>query len=534
MRIWMWCRSKAVIASLVITVVLTLSCTSIVSAQSLQLHVDSQQNQGFLKKIYTDSLNNHTSIWPYLDQEQAELASPALGRKGWVYRKLFQEHLFQLKKEGVELTLDFEPDFQLGYEKEQQKRTWLNTRGIVVQGRVGTKFSFYTDFYENQSIVAPYMDRYMMRNRVAPGQGSLRLNIGLAYDYSYSNGHVSYSPSKHFHFQLGHGKNAFGDGYRSMLLSDQAFNYPFLKIITDVWKIRYVNLFAEFQDLRVKRTGDQVFDKKYGAFHYLDFAVTKRFTFSLFESIIWAGADSIRGYRGFDLNYLSPIIFYRPVEFSVGSPDNALMGLGGKYRISKKISAYGQFLLDEFKLKEYQNNRGWWANKYGYQLGFRYFDVLGVENLNLLSELNAATPYTYSQRSTATNYGHYNEALAHPLGANFRESVSILNYRKDRISFRLQFNYAYYGKDTTGNIGKDIYKLYTTRDREYGNYLGQGLKTQLYYWDARIAYVINPKTNLRVEFGLIDRTETNVKATERDVLFTFGLRSTFRNLYADF
>ena len=62
-----------------------------------------------------------------------------------------------------------------------------------------------------------------------------------------ANGHVSYQTSKHFNFQFGHGKHFIGDGYRSMLLSDNSFNYPYLKITTDVWKVSYVNLYSSIK-----------------------------------------------------------------------------------------------------------------------------------------------------------------------------------------------------------------------------------------------------------------------------------------------
>ena len=119
-------------------------------------------------------------------------------------------------------------------------------------------------------------------------------------------------------------------------MSDNAFNYPYLKITTNVWRFKYTNLYAEFQDLKTPYNPDLGFHKKYGTFHYLSYAVNKRLNIGLFESIIWKAEDS-SGYRGFDINYLNPVIFYRPVEFSVGSPDNALLGVNLSYKLADKI-----------------------------------------------------------------------------------------------------------------------------------------------------------------------------------------------------
>ena len=77
-------------------------------------------------------------------------------------------------------------------------------------------------------------------------------------------------------------------------------------------------------------------------------------------------------------------------------------------------------MLDEFTAKEMFANNGYWANKYGIQLGGKYFDAFGVRNLDLQAELNMVRPYTYSHYDSTSNYTHYNQPLAHPLGADFR------------------------------------------------------------------------------------------------------------------
>lgn len=495
----------------------------------------------FLNRIGSEA---HTSVKPFLiadvlDEVNIDSLDHTLNRTESVHttlvgRKLFREHLLEVKTNDYRLNFDFLPDWQLGKDRSAGKLLWLNTRGFYLDGHIGNTFSFRSEFYENQGVLPGYLDTFAKTQMVVPGQGFVHTFMNPGLDYAYASGLISYQPSRYFNFQFGHGKNFIGDGYRSMLLSDVAFNYPFLKMTTDIWKFRYINLYAQFQDLRAPQFAyDLGYRKKYGTFHYLSWNLSKRFSLGLFEALIWQAADS-SGYRGFDVNYLNPIIFLRPVEFSVGSPDNALLGLNTSFKIAKHSIFYGQFLLDEFKAKEIFNKRGWWANKYAWQFGFRSFEVFNMKNLNVLAEFNAAMPYTYSQRTTLLNYGHYNEALAHPLGANFREIISIFNYRLHRFSFRFQANYAQYGSDSAGNVGKDIYKSYFTRDKDYGNSLGQGIKTDFYYLDFRAAYLFNPKTNLRVEAGIVNRKEVKAGKENATMYFVFGLRSSFRNFYYDF
>ena len=68
--------------------------------------------------------------------------------------------------------------------------------------------------------------------------------------------------------------------------------------------------------------------------------------------------------RGFDVNYLNPIIFYRAIEFSTGSrAGNALIGLSGKYKVSNKVNVYGQLIIDEFSSKDIFGGKKSWKNK---------------------------------------------------------------------------------------------------------------------------------------------------------------------------
>jgi len=296
-------------------------------------------------------------------------------------------------------------------------------------------------------------------------------------------------------------------------------------------------MWAQFQDIASSAVlNDRAwFKKKYGVFHYLDWNINNRLSVGLFESIIWKSYDSTYGYRGFELQYLNPFIFFRPVDYSMGSPDNALLGMNLKYKISEATILYSQVIIDEMKFKEYFNNKGWWGNKYGYQFGVKSYNILGIQHLSLLSEINSATPYTYSHQSSSTNYGHYNQSLAHPLGANFYELLMIGNYSIGRIEFRGQINYARYGDDTVGvNNGKDIFKSYDTRTREYGNSIAQGVRTNLYFADVRISYILNPKTDLRLELGGVYRSLQSTLGTKNSTLVNFGIRSSMRNLYFDF
>ena len=196
---------------------------------------------------------------------------------------------------------------------------------------------------------------------------------------------------------------------------------------------------------------------------------------------------------------------------------------------------YGQLLLDEFRFSEVISGKGWWGNKQAFQLGVKAFDLFKVKSLYVQSEFNYVRPYTYSHRSTLQNYGHYNEALAHPTGANFWDSVSIIKYNYKRIFAEYKINFICYGADSAGlNFGKDIYQSYENHPKVYDNFVGQGVKTNVIYNDLRLSYLINPRTNFNFSIGVTDRYETTDAYKKHTAYFYVGIRTSLNNFYYDF
>jgi hypothetical protein len=489
----------------------------------------------------------HSDIKPFLQRDVDSIVNSdsllypeihtAFGRT-WAGRKLLNENLLQLRKPDFSLTLDPVFNFELGRDMEDGRNVWLNSRGIAFSGSIGKKFSFETRFFENQSIFIAPVQSLINRIGVIPGQGTSKLFKTDGYDYFMSDGYISYTPSKYFNFQMGQGKNFIGDGYRSLLMSDAAFNYPYLKITADVWILKYTCTYAQFQDLKIPRTsgssGDQSHTRKYGVFHYLSAAITPSFTIGFFESVIFASADTTT-YRGYDIAYLNPVIFLRPIEESTGSSDNALMGMSTSLRIIPEVTLYSQFLLDEFKLEHVRNRDGWWANKFAFQFGAKGYDIFDKKGLSYRAEFNIARPYTYSHNSSLQNYGHYNQSLAHPQGANFSELVGIINYSPNRWTVAAKLVATTFGADTSNiNYGGDIFKSYRTYANELGNKVGQGLKTNQIIGEVRCNYLLNPRNRMMLEAIVSYRTIKKERANQSSLYFGIAFKTSILNLYNDF
>jgi hypothetical protein len=513
----------------------------ILLAQDYFIPLNKEWNLRYEPYIQSLSSTVHTSIRPYRHDElagnvnQDSLNAPILGdtrfSRTLIGRKLFKEHLLNIKDDDFIVLVDPLFEERIGREQNDNRTLYTNSRGFWVSGTAGKRFSFSTTFYENQAKFPSYMDTFISKYNIIPGEGRIKNQYG-AYDYSNVTGTIAYTINRHFNVQFGHDKNFIGDGYRSLLLSDNANSYPFLKISTTFWKVKYMNLFTVMEDLQFPAPNDIAFKKKYASFHYLDLNIGKRISFGILESVVWSG-DSSRG-QGFDINYLNPFVFIRPVEFSLGSPDNMLLGFNLKVKIVPQVVFYSQLMLDEFKLSEIRSGRGWWANKQAFQLGLKSFD-LPIKNFDLLTEFNYVRPFTYSHRTTFTNYAHFNQALAHPLGSNFYESVSIANYRYKNFLIRAEAMYALTATDTgNANLGNDIFKNYESYSLEYGNRIGQGLQNKIFYGEFRLSYLINPNTNLTFDVGYIYRRISNSTGIKETNWIFAGIRTALSNRYHDF
>lgn len=528
----------------------TAVCSSRARAQeqtpNVNLPYSYQFYQKLNKQVYDVDTRMHSSIRGYyaddtlLVQRYQQLMNLGVDSnvyRKWVRRKITDEHLLNFQSEDYNIYADFLPDFQIGREFNDGQGTWKNTRGYQIGGTIGKKFSFYTNGFENQAVFANYLTRFIHTNQVIPSEMSGKLGE-KTQDWAYVTALVSYTPNKYLNFALGYDKNFIGDGYRSMLLSDVAANYSFFRLRATVGNIQYQTIFSYMLDNQAppltddRRLGSR---GKWNAMHYVDWNISNRFSLGLFQAVTWADAEP-EGKRGFDFNYIHPFVFLRPIESAnSSSPDKMRLGMNVKYEVSKKAAVYGQFLFDEFVAKEVFNGSGFWANKWAVQLGLRGSDLFKVENLNYLAEFNTARPYTYSHFQRLTSYSGMNQPLAHPLGANFREFLGIVNYSYRRFDFQGQASYARYGMDPAGlNYGSNIFLSYNTRVNDYDNHVGQGLKTDLNFLEAKVSYLLNPKYNIRIELGGVYRNEKSVEFVQKTKLITFGLRSSFRNLYQDF
>jgi len=416
----------------------------------------------------------------------------------------------------------------------QPQNLFINTRGVELRGMIDKKIGFYGFFTDNQARFPQYVNEKVAASSVVPGEGFWKTFKNNGYDFFTANAYITFNLTKHITTQFGQDKNFIGNGYRSLLLSDNSSNYLFWKIDTKVGRLQYTNLYAEMvsDDLN-HQTGDADYPRKYMALHYLSFNVCKQFNIGLFESVTFGNTDSIHN-RGFDFNYLNPVIFYKAVDNGLGSADKEHLGMDFKWNFLRHFSFYGTVLVDEFLLREVLAQNGWWGNKQAGQLGLKYIDAAGIKNLDLQFEGNVVRPYTYSHFSFSpytnysyySNYSNYDQPLAHPLGANFYEFIGILRYQPVyRLSFTGKIFYSVVGLDPPGlNYGSNIMLDYNTRILDYGNTVAQGIRTTITFLNFIATYQIIH--NMFVDVNATVRHQDSELSiyTTRDNFFSISFR----------
>lgn len=417
--------------------------------------------------------------------------------------------------------------FQVGSSSSNRQFRYVNTRGVSIRGTISNKLGFYATLKENQASYADYVNQYVRRTQALPFEGRFKdfaSSVGYdlfapGYDFFRTEGYISFSPIKYINIQFGQDKNFIGNGFRSLLLSDVSNNYLFLKINTQVWKFNYQNLFMQLTG-QFDRGVDQLKPKKFATMHFLSLQANRWLNVGFFEAVVFSRPND-----GFELTYLNPLIFYRSVEFNLGSPDNVILGLDIKANIAKRFMAYGQLVLDELRVGELFSNSGWWGNKYGYQLGVKYFNVLGINQLDAQLEYNMVRPFTYTHNTTEANYTHYNMPLAHPLGANFRELVGVLRYQPHpQLMLTNHSMFTQQGGDIdTLNYGSNIFLLNTTRVSDFNNMVAQGNGINVFLNEFELAYQFKP--NLFFDLTYTYRNEqSELNSSVSEHYFTLAMR----------
>ena len=506
-------------------------------AQPHLFPLNNELNQLIIGSRADSTFNFHSSLKPLREDEMTFLVSSMDSlhvQRRSALNVLMNSDLIVFEKNAFSVQLNpiIHAMMMTGTSNDSADQGYWLGAGAQLRMSLTKKLAFGGEYTYSKMSFADYVENMTASKGIVPGMGIID---STSRTNSYYSLYLNYAPVDYFSMEVGRGKQFIGHGYRSLLLSDNSMTYPYAKLMFNIWKVKYQVMYSAYEHVTGFENNQTRYQSKYSTSNYLSMNMGRNVQVGLFQTIIWQGQNGSHE-RGFDVNYLNPIVFMRPVEFSIGSPDNVLMGLDLAYTVFKKYKFYGQIALDEFLLSEIKAQNGWWANKFGFQLGIKAHELFAIKGLTVQLEYNQVRPYTYSHGNIVQNYGNYKESLAHTYGANFYEFIARATYVKNRWLFSANIVHSMQGLDDgASNFGGDIYKSNQTRESGYGNFIGQGLSSDLSYQEVKAAYLINPAWRLMAEIGYSSRQRfTESKGAELNGMLNIGLKTALYNQYLDF
>jgi hypothetical protein len=480
--------------------------------------LSNEENRRIEQMMSLKEYMQFTVLKPFYDSEltggarQDSLSlfpASSLPHKTWLSRKLFHESLLQVDSNQYYLFAD--PIFDFGIGKENTgRKTWVNTRGFRIGARLGRYFAFGSDFYENQAVFYTALDAKIRQTKVVPGQGRGRVK-GNTWDYSHSSGYLSFTPLQKLNIQLGTGQSFTGDGYRSLLLSDAAFNYPYLRVTWQSKVFMYSWMMGSIQDLNISNGNDQFpFGRRTISEHLLSVNLLKRVQFSIIKCGIYDNPDTT-GHMKTDIGMFNPVIM--PSVSRVKS--HSLWGANVKIKVTGQIWFYNQCLFDRLFEKG--------PLRTGIQVGLKYFDLLGIKGLYLQTEYNRLNAYAYSSSEKILDWVHYQEPLAHPYGNNFQELIALVSYSWRRWQLSSHTNYANQLKNISD---ENSYKAAGVP------YFTNGQK--LLWQNFQMSWFMNPKNMVNFAIGYTYRKEALPGVTSASNYVYFAFRTSLINLYEEY
>lgn len=288
----------------------------------------------------------------------------------------------------------------------------------------------------------------------------------------------------------------WGNAMNSVILSDNAIPFGSLRWTKRFKHFKYNFLHGSLMTPTYETMSDngRYYIPKYLAAHRIEILFSPRLHVNFSEMITYGGEDRIP-----EITYLVPPIFLWPSEHTLGDRDNKMISLESELFPVNGLRLFGTVFLDEMVIN--QIFKDFWANKYALQGGFQW----SPRSLpaDLIVEMTAVHPWTYTHRFIHGNYTHHGRELGFFAGPNTQNISARLNYdlsAKHRLS--LSFDHLLEGADSLmwegamspvgGDVNMDDYERNVDLDYATTWLMGDITKTTslklewLYRWRDQI------------------------------------------------
>jgi hypothetical protein len=442
---------------------------------------------------------------------------------------LYQRELIVLNQ--PEGTLWITPILNLSSGKsysDTATRIMQNTRGIRMEGLLGSSFFFSTSFYENQAILPQYAQDYVLNrgefywnstdstysqvNGVIPGAARTKPFKSNGFDYAYATGMTDWKFCKKGSVSWGNERLFVGNGYRSLFWSDNGVPAMNLRInlqFSSKWNFQVVRM----RGLNLLRHANSVNGEAYYeptslGFASLYFQPNKRLTIGLFEGGKWLRGDSIQK-TPVAFSYYIPLPGAAYLGQQVTGTSSSLLGIDAAFQL-KHAKLYGQLGATPGT-----------SQSEVVQLGVRIkpfkkaFDFIQFE-------YNHTGSKAYQATNPRIHYINYQLPIAHPMGGGVDEFLLRSNF--EWKNWFLNLNLHFYVHQN-GNY-QALLPTYQTSNAQ----LVQTVNNH----QMEIGYRFNRAYGFEVWGGLGFRSTQFQKENTQNTWISFGIRTQLTNHYFDF
>lgn len=305
---------------------------------------------------------------------------------------------------------------------QPRQNTFTNFRGGEIRGRITNRIGFYTLLGDNQERPFVNVGSWETQYRSFPGHDFYRRLENGTFDAFVGRGYftVDIIPS-YFKLAFGYDKQFIGNGIRSLVQSNETAAGTFLRLQTNAGGFQIDNLYQELVGDFAALGNDDRLPRKYASFHQISRNIGSKLNIALFESTVYGSSNDFR------LTNLIPVIYANTLMRSLEARQKTSLGFQFKYLPLRKVQVYGQAIADRinFRTTDLAPDKSTFAA----QLGIKYYDLFTINNLDLQAELNYVTPFMYQSGDQTQNNTHYNQPLAHPMGAGFTEVIAKVRYQ---------------------------------------------------------------------------------------------------------
>ncbi len=454
--------------------------------------------------------------------EELPIVKEPLGTARWLRTHFFDDDFLQFSSDVHTITVNpilhfqrtyvrTDKDGELAYFKRQYPKAdndgdkfyFLNTRGFEAFGRLGKRIYFNTEFYENQARYPRYEDSIINVMRGIPGQGFGKAFKVDGKDWAIVFGHLSVDVNKHITITLGNGKNSIGSGYRSVILSDLSFNYPFLRTDLKFGNFYYYVLWGYMQTehwfyFSSSETGERQY--KYASYHVAGWKPSPKLELSLVEGVMWKNTNKDNVYKYSPNAMMFVPVIGLPLAANGFNDDNRVqIGFDANYTPIQNFKLYAQYNYQgKGKVHGDQDSEAY----YGVQFGLHWFDLAFGAADGLKSHIQFE--YDYSNISDGKHSSDF-------------------------------WNYGY--PLTTLNVVNTGYgETILAADLEYKRVRLEGMLQHANWFDRKgitLRYMLNPKTKWNVYLTAQSRTIDEEWHYDNNML-VIGMSICPQNFYFDF